>query len=164
MTFDYTISAIRIGALCILLWHILACQSAPTERALQQQVETALIAYPDVQAHVDGREVTLTGTVTSDDERRQAESATKAADSKYIRKVVNKIAVSSAPGQINRRDAEMQAEAIKLVEDIPQVEVVVAEGVIGLTGKLSASKTEDLKAALEELNPKAIDLSGLTID
>lgn len=155
--------SVNLAVSALLILGFSSCQTRLSDTDLQTKVETALINYPNIQIAVNDGQVTLSGTATSDDERRQIQSAAKASDSKAIKSVVNNIAVTATPVEINTDDADLQAQANDFVNDFPNVEVIVAEGVIMVTGEIKQSQVQKLQTGLDALNPIRLDLSGLTI-
>ncbi|HPA23109.1 MAG TPA: BON domain-containing protein, partial [Ferruginibacter sp.] len=67
-----------------------------------------------------------------------------------------------APVVITQDDPLTQAvkDAIK---DIPGITATVEEGVVKVAGNITKTKWTALKKALDALNPKKVDGSGLTI-
>src|SRR5690606_21689770 len=89
------------------------------------------------------------------------ENAVKASDSKSVKSVVNNIVVESV--SINTDDADLSAKVSEAVKDFPSVQATVNAGVITVTGELEQARVIVLKQALDGLNPKKVDMSGLTV-
>jgi len=141
-----------------LLSGTIACKSNISDADLKAKVETAVQANPGVTVEVKDGVVTLNGTANSEDEKLQIENAAKAADSKGV-KSVNTI----PPVDINRDDADLTAKVTEFTKDFPTVKTSIANGVITVTGELEQARIQALKMGLDALNPKKVDMSGLTV-
>ena len=129
---------------------------------LKTKVEAAVSANPSVMVDVKDGVVTLSGTVSSDEERTLLENSAKAADAKGIKSVVNNITVQ-APIEINTNDADLTAKIVDATKDFPTVKATVAGGVITVTGTLEQARVMVLKQSLDALNPKKVDMSALVV-
>lgn len=141
-----------------------SCQTDVSDVELEKQIRSALNQHPDIQIIVEDRQVTLSGTATSEEERRQIERTTKAVDPKAVQNIVNNIAATATPDEIDPADADLQARANEFTKSFPNIEVVVAEGIITVTGELNQQQAQKLKAGLDTLNSEGVDLRGLTIN
>lgn len=139
----------------------ISCKSKVSDADLQAKVETAITSNPTVNATVKDGVVTLSGTVSSEAEKTALENAVKASDSKSVKSVVNNIVVESV--SINTDDADLTAKVSEAVKDFPSVQATVNAGVITVTGELEQARVIVLKQALDGLNPKKVDMSGLTV-
>jgi hyperosmotically inducible protein len=147
-----------------LLSGTIACKSNISDADLKAKVETAVQANPGVTVEVKDGVVTLNGTANSEDEKLQIENAAKAADSKGVKSVQNNIVVNTMPPvEINTNDADLTAKVTEFTKDFPTVKTSIANGVITVTGELEQSRIQALKMGLDALNPKKVDMSGLTV-
>lgn len=140
----------------------ISCKSKVSDADLKTKVEAAVSANPSVMVDVKDGVVTLSGTVSSDEERTLLENSAKAADAKGIKSVVNNIAVQ-APIEINTNDADLTAKIVDATKDFPTVKATVAGGVITVTGTLEQARVMVLKQSLDALNPKKVDMSALVV-
>ena len=148
----------------ILLGGTIACKSKISDDDLKAKVEAAIQDNPDIQVEVKDGVVRLNGTVTTDDERLQLENAAKAAEPKAVKSVVSNIIVSATPPVIiNEIDADLTPKVADFTKDFPSVTATVSDGVITVQGELEQAKVQTLKMGLDALNPKKVDMSGLTI-
>lgn len=154
---------IRIFAILWAAFAQYACQPTISDAALQERVEEALQAHPEIRIQVEDQVVTLTGTVTSDDQRREVENAAKATSQKFIRKIDNHIAVTATPQAIDSADAALQIRAEALLEGFPDIEIVAGAGIVTVTGSVRQSEKKELQRALNQLGAKSINLDGLDI-
>jgi len=147
-----------------LLGGTIACKSKISDDDLKAKVETAIQSNPSIQVEVKEGVVRLNGTVTTDDERLQLEKAAKAADPKAVKSVISNIIVSAAPNVvINEDDADLTNKVADFTKDFPTITTSVNDGVITVQGELEQAKVQTLKMGLDALNPKKVDMSGLTI-
>lgn len=140
---------------------MIACKSKVSDSDLQAKVETAITSNPTVNATVKDGVVTLNGTVSSEAEKTALESAVKATDGKSVKSVVNNIVVEQI--SINTDASDLSAKVVDAVKDFPSVQATVADGVITVTGELEQARVLILKQALDALNPKKVDMSGVTV-
>ncbi|WP_079645763.1 BON domain-containing protein [Sphingobacterium nematocida] len=140
----------------------ISCKSKVSDADLKTKVEAAVSANPSVMVDVKDGVVTLSGTVSSDEERTLLENSAKAADAKGIKSVVNNITVQ-APIEINTNDADLTAKIVDATKDFPTVKATVAGGVITVTGTLEQARVMVLKQSLDALNPKKVDMSALVV-
>jgi len=138
----------------------------PKDTDIKSAVDKALTANPDFAkatvAVVDGV-ATISGEVKDEATKAAIETAVKAI--KGVKSTVNNSSVPPpppAPVVITQDDPLTQAvkDAIK---DIPGITATVEEGVVKVAGNIIKTKWTALKKALDALNPKKVDGSGLTI-
>ncbi len=147
-----------------LMTGTIACKSKISDADLKAKVETAVQANPGVTVDVKDGVVTLNGTANSEDEKVQIENAAKAADSKAVKSVQNNIVVNTMPPvEINTNDADLTSKVADFTKDFPSVKTAVSDGVITVTGELEQARVQALKMGLDALNPKKVDMSGLTV-
>lgn len=147
-----------------LMTGTIACKSKISDSDLKAKVETAIQSNPGVTVEVKDGVVTLNGTANSEDEKLQIENAAKAADSKGVKSVQNNIVVNTAPPiEINTNDADLTAKVAEFTKDFPTVKTAISDGVITVTGEVEQARVQALKMGLDALNPKKVDMSGLTV-
>ena len=154
---------IRIFAILWAAFAQYACQPTISDEVLQDRIEEALQSHPEIRIQVQDQVVTLTGTVTSDDQRREAENAAKANNHKFIRTIDNHIAVTATPQDIDSADAALQVRAEALVADFPNIEIVVGAGIVTVTGTVRQSQKKELQNALNKLGAKGLNIDRLAI-
>lgn len=137
----------------------------PKDSELQKHVTEVLSVSPGVTVEVKDGVATLSGTVT--DPAIATAAAEAAAKVKGIKSVSNNISVEvpappPAPVAITADDA-LNTAVTDALKDFPGVTAAVTDGVITVSGKLSASKWKTLKMALDNLHPKKVDAKGMTI-
>ncbi|RFS19495.1 BON domain-containing protein [Chitinophaga silvatica] len=156
-----TTSIMAIG-----LFFMIACKSKPKDSEIMNTVSTAVQSIPGVTADVKDGVVTLSGTVSTDDEKMAAENAAKSV--KDVKSVTNNIMVAppapppTAPVAVTADDSLRMAVA-DVVKDFPGVKVDVNDGVLTVTGEEKASRWKTLKMALDALHPKKVDAKGLKV-
>ena len=147
-----------------LMTGTIACKSKISDADLKAKVETAIQSNPGVTVEVKDGVVTLNGTANSEDEKVQIENAAKAADSKGVKSVMNNIVVNTMPPvEINTNDADLTTKVTEFTKDFPTIKTAVADGIITVTGELEQARVQALKMGLDALNPKKVDMSGLTV-
>ena len=155
-------SLLLLSTAAILLSTSTGCKSKPKDADIKSSVETALNANPQtsgVSVDVQKGVATLNGTVA--DEAAKSSAGTIAGGVKGVTSVQNNITVS-APVVITPDDP--LTTAVKdATKDFPGVTATVNDGVIAVTGTLSAADWKRLKMSLDGLNPKRVDASGLTV-
>ncbi|MFZ4263469.1 BON domain-containing protein [Sphingobacterium sp. HJSM2_6] len=162
MNIKKNLSVLLISA--SLLAGNVACKSKVSDTDLKAKVETAISSNPNVQVDVKEGVVTLNGIVSSEEEKTKLESAAKAADAKGIKSVVNNLVVNApAPIEINTNTDDLTNKVTEFTKDFPSVKTSVAEGVITVTGELEQARVQALKMGLDALNPKKVDMTGLTV-
>lgn len=148
----------------VVLFGTISCKSKVSDADLKAKVEAAVSANPSVMVHVKDGVVTLSGAVSTEDERMALESSAKAADAKGIKSVVNMITVTAAaPIEINTNDADLGTKLVDATKDFPTVQATVLNGVITVTGTLEQARVMTLKQSLDALNPKKVDMSALKV-
>jgi len=147
----------------VLTMSMVACKSKVSDADLKTKVETAVSGNPDVLVDVKDGVVTLSGKVSTEQEKISLETAAKAAE-KGIKTVVNNIVVEApAPVLPTPVDDTLSKNVTDIMKDFPSVTAHVQDGIIHVTGTLEQARIKTLKQALDNLNPKKVDLSGVTV-
>lgn len=141
-----------------------ACKSKISDADLKAKVESVTASHPNVTTSVKDRVVTLSGTVSSAEEKSALAEAVKGVDAKQIQSIVNDVTIEKPVTiEINTNDADLAQKVTDAVKDYPTVKADVKDGVITVTGTLEQSRIQALKVALDALSPKKVDLKGITI-
>ncbi|HTO15507.1 MAG TPA: BON domain-containing protein [Edaphocola sp.] len=142
-----------------------ACNSKVSDADVKTKVEAA-VTTPGVTVDVKDGVVILNGTVSTDAERTEAETAVSTMDAKSgVKSVQNNISVNPPTPDpvINVVDADLSQKVSTLLKDFPGVNAVVNDGVITVTGTLEKAKVTKLKQLLDALNPQRTDMSQLVV-
>ena len=159
MTIKHVLSVILLsGALTV---SVISCKPKLSDADLKAKVETAVGSNPNVLVDVKNGVVTLSGTVTTEDEKRILETSAKSADNKAVKSVVNHIVIQ--PIEINTDVTDLTAKVADATKDFPAVTATVNDGVITITGTVEQARIQTLKQSLDALNPKKVDLSGVIV-
>ena len=148
----------------LLVGSMVACKSKVSDADIKAKVETVTAGSPNVVVGVSEGVVTLTGTVATEQEKTSLAEAAKNADAKNVKSVVNELIVNATPIETNSDDADLITKVIDATKDYSTVKVDVKDGIITVTGSLEQSRVQPLKMALDALNPKKVDMSGLTVN
>ncbi|RYY70407.1 MAG: BON domain-containing protein [Chitinophagaceae bacterium] len=137
----------------------------PKDSDIKTNVEKALKENPaatGVMVMVNDGVATLSGEVA--DPAAQAAVASTAQGVKNVKSVVNNttVATPAAPVIIAADDPLMKS-VTDATKDYPEVMATVKDGVVSLTGTITADRWKKLKMTLDGLNPKKVDPAGLTI-
>lgn len=150
---------LAIAALALLT----AC--GPKDSEIQTNVNNQLQTTAGVTATVQDGVATLSGEVMSDADRAAAEAAAKGV--KGVKSVVNNInvrpAAPVAPSFQATPDDALAPGVADALKDFPGATAEVRNGVIYVSGTLSADKWRRLKVSLDALNPQKVDATGLTV-
>ncbi|WP_270090410.1 BON domain-containing protein [Sphingobacterium sp. SYP-B4668] len=147
----------------VLTMSMVACKSKVSDADLKAKVETAVSGNPDVLVDVKDGVVTLSGTVATEQEKISLETAAKAAE-KGVKSVVNNIVVEAPVSVLpTPADDALVKNVTDALKDFPSVTAQVQDGIIHVTGTLEQTRIMTLKQALDNLNPKKVDLSGVTV-
>ncbi|MGJ1364128.1 BON domain-containing protein [Sphingobacterium spiritivorum] len=141
---------------------MISCKSKISDADLKTKVETAVSGNPDVLVDVKDGVVTLSGTVATEQEKISLETAAKSAE-KGVKSVVNNIVVEAAPVLPTPVDDTLVKNVADVMKDFPALSANVKDGVIQVTGTIEQARIKTLKQALDNLNPKKVDLSGLSV-
>src|SRR5690606_23433482 len=95
--------------------------------------------------------------------REAIENSAKAADGQHIKSVVNNIVVVVPQVEVNTDDADLSAKVVDATKDFPNVQTMVKDGIITVTGTVEQSRIQVLKQSLDALSPKKVDLSAVVI-
>jgi osmotically-inducible protein OsmY len=158
--------------LCLVLAFMVSCKGKHNDTDIQAKVTEQLNSLPGVTADVKDGVVTLSGEVADDATRASAEDRVKSTEG--VKSVTNNIVVAPPPAPapppatdtgsvVNAADEQLRTGVADISKDFPGAEVKVDNGVITVTGELSAAKWKTLKQALDALHPKKVDASGLTV-
>nr|WP_295868125.1 BON domain-containing protein [uncultured Chitinophaga sp.] len=156
-----TTSIMAIG-----LFFMIACKGKPKDSEIMQAATTAVQSVPGVTADVKEGVVTLSGTVSTEEEKTSAENAVKSV--KDVKSVVNNITVTPPPPPAPAPVAVSADDSLKtavadVVKDFPGIKVDVKDGVLTVTGEAKADRWKTLKMALDALHPKKVDAKGLKV-
>ena len=146
-----------------LTFSMVSCKSKVSDTDLKAKVETVVSANPNVLVSVKDGVVTLTGNVGSEDEKLRLVDAAKNADGKHIKSVVDELQIAAPVITVNSNDADLITKVIDATKDFPTVKTDIKDGVIFVTGTLEQARIQTLKMGLDALNPKKVDMSGLTV-
>lgn len=131
---------------------------AAVEKSLKETPATAA-----VMVMVNEGVATLSGEVA--DEATKAALDAKVKGVKGVKSVQNNTtlpAPPAAPVQITADDP--LATAVRdATKDFSEVTASVADGVISVTGEITAARWKTLKMSLDGLNPRKVDAAGLKI-
>ncbi len=153
----------------VISFGAVSCKSGLSDDDLEDKIENALTGYPTVDVGVKKGVVTLSGTVSSAEESASLENVAKTAGAKDVKSIVNELIVNApsptqqAPIIVNSVDEALNVGIKDALKDFPTVQAKAAEGVIVASGTIEQAHVQHLKMVLDRLNPKRVDLSGLTI-
>jgi|SRR5215217_8200760 len=144
---------------------MIACKGKPNDAELQTKV-SEMVKVPGVTSEVKEGMVTLSGNVSDDASKAAAESAAKAVEG--IKGVNNNIMVTPsqvavAPTVEVSPDAALTTAVNDAIKDFPGITANVKDGVVAVAGEISKDNWKTLKMALDGLNPKKVDASGLKV-
>jgi hypothetical protein len=132
---------------------------ASIEKSLKETPATA-----NVMVMVNEGVATLSGEVADDATKTSLDAKVK--DIKGVKSVVNNTTVPApvvfTPPTI-AADDPLMAGVKDATKDFPGVTATVNEGVIKVTGDITAAKWKTLKMALDGLHPKKVDASELKV-
>lgn len=162
MKFNNLLPALMIAG--TLTFGMTSCKST-SDADIKTKVEASVVANPDVKVEVKDGVVTLSGTVSSEANKAAAEAAAKASMEKGIKSVVNTIVVNEpvAPVVVTTATDALTMGVADATKDFPTVTTRVNNGVIYVTGTLEKAKVQTLKMALDNLKPKKVDMTGVTV-
>ncbi len=131
---------------------------ANIEKSLKESPATAA-----VMVMVNEGVATLSGEVP--DVATQSSLDSKVAGIKGVKSVQNNTmlpAAAAAPVQITADDP-LTSSVADATKDYPGVSTTVNDGVITVTGEITAARWKALKMSLDGLKPRRVDATGLTI-
>ncbi len=106
-------------------------------------------------------EVTLTGEVTSDSIRADAEKIAKA--EKGVKSVINKLTILSLEKPVViAEDPALIKNVSDVIKDFPTVKPTIKDGIITLNGEIQKTSLISLMQKLSALKPKKIE-NNLTV-
>jgi len=143
-----------------------ACKHKPSDADVQTKVATAIAQYSGITAAVKDGVVTLSGNVTSADDKTNIESTVNALSKEGVKSVVDNIQVTAPappPVVVSPQDSALTAGVATATKDFPGVTATVNNGIITVTGTVEKSRVRILKQALDALHPTKTDMSGVTV-
>lgn len=156
---------------CFLLgiFLLVGCHSEKSDERLKDKIETALTGYKMIDIDVKNGVVTLSGTVSSESEKDKLEGIAKAAATTDFKSIQNDLIVVSsrdiiAPAQdmiSEAVDSTLTRDVNRVLESFPSITAEVKNGTIKASGNLEEHRMNELKAAFDNLKPKAVDMSGV---
>lgn len=144
-----------------IAFSVISCKSKVSDADLKAKVENVISNTNGVIVDVKDGIVTLSGTVSSQAEREAIENSAKAVDGQHIKSVVNNIVVQVPQIEVNTDDVDLSAKVVDATKDFPNVQTVVKDGIITVTGTVEQSRLQVLKQSLDALSPKKVDLSAV---
>lgn len=144
---------------------MIACKGKPNDAELQTKV-SEMVKVPGVVNEVKEGVVTLTGTVMDDAAKAEAETSAKAVEG--VKSVTNNITVApppvaATPAITTAPDDALTTGVKDATKDFPGITATVTDGVINVSGEITADRWKTLKMALDGLSPKKVDASGLKV-
>ena len=136
---------------------------------IQAAVEAKINAMPDMVkgATVAVKDGVATLTGECKDEMCKAACDKAASEVKGVKSVVSNFTLAAPPvvfvPPVITADDPLTKSVADATKDYPGITATVKDGVISLTGPISADKWKKLKMALDGLHPKKVDGTGLTI-
>ena len=124
----------------------------PKDADIQTAVQTAITAISGVNASVTNGEVTLSGTVASEEAKAQAETAAKGA--KGVKGIINNIQVVLP---IIASDDMLSAGLKTALAAFSTVSGSVKDSVVTLTGEIGRSDLAKVIEAVQALRPKKVE-------
>lgn len=142
-----------------------ACKHKPSDTQIQTSVQAALANYPGISAEVKDGVVTLSGNVTSSDDKANIETTVNGLTKDGVKSLVDNITVTPppAPAVTMSADDSLSVGVKDATKDFPGVSATVNNGVITVTGEVEKSKVLNLKQSLDALHPKKTDMSALKV-
>lgn len=142
-----------------------ACKHKPSDAEIQTSVQSALANYPGISADVKDGVVTLSGNVSSANDKANIETAVNGLTKQGVKSVTDNITVTPpmAPPVVMSPDDSLSAGVKDATKDFPGVSATVSNGVITVTGEIEKSKVMNLKQSLDALHPKKTDMSALKV-
>jgi osmotically-inducible protein OsmY len=160
---------ITLGILAAGFSLMVACKDKPKDADIQGKVIEALKNAPGVMADVKDGKVTLSGEVANDEAKASAETLVKTTAG--VKEVVNNITVaptvaeqSAIPAVTVAADDALTTGVAAAVKDFPGITATVKDGVVTVTGDITAIRWKKLKMALDALKPKKVDAAALKVN
>ncbi|HUR66735.1 MAG TPA: BON domain-containing protein [Chitinophagaceae bacterium] len=139
------------------------CKSKPKDADIRTSVEKALNSDPETSSlMVDVRDGVATISGEARDAAAKASASVIAGKVKGVKSVQNNVTIAQAPVAITADDP-LSAGVRDATKDFPGVNATVNDGVISVSGELTAANWKRLKMTLDGLKPKKVDASGLKI-
>ena len=141
----------------------------PKDADIQAAVEAKINAMPDMVkgATVAVKDGVATLTGECKDEMCKAACDKATSEVKGVKSVVSNFTLAAPPvvfvPPVITADDPLTKSVADATKDYPGITATVKDGVISLTGPISADKWKKLKMALDGLHPKKVDGTGLTI-
>lgn len=140
----------------------------PKDADIKTAIEAKIKANPDlstVSVDVKDGVATLSGELK--DEAAKAKVPELSKDVKGLKSTADNTTVAPAPvivaPPVITADDALTKSVADATKDYPTVKASVKDGVISVTGQISADKWKKLKIALDGLKPKKVDASALKI-
>lgn len=136
---------------------------------IQAAVEAKINAMPDMVkgATVAVKDGVATLTGECKDEMCKAACDKAASEVKGVKSVVSNFTLAAPPvvfvPPVITADDPLTKTVTDAVKDYPGITASVKDGVVAVTGTISADKWKKLKMSLDGLHPKKVDGTGLTI-
>lgn len=141
----------------------------PKDADIQAAVEAKINAMPDMVkgATVAVKDGVATLTGECKDEMCKAACDKAASEVKGVKSVVSNFTLAAPPvvfvPPVIIADDPLTKTVTDAVKDYPGITASVKDGVVAVTGTISADKWKKLKMSLDGLHPKKVDGTGLTI-
>lgn len=134
----------------------------PKDSDIQNDLNTAMSAYPGVTTTVNDGVATLSGQVDNESTRSNAEADAKKV--KGVKSVENNITVTPPPPPvvISSDDSLKNAVNAAISGEYSDVKATVNDGVVTLTGTIKRSELPKLMQKVNEMHPKKVE-NQLTI-
>lgn len=137
----------------------------PKDADIKASIEKSLKETPatsGVMVMVNEGVATLSGEVA--DEATKAAMENKVKDIKGVKSVQDNTTLPAAtPTVVITADDPLTSAVRDATKDFSEVTASVADGVISVTGEITAARWKTLKMALDGLRPKKVDAAGLKI-
>ena len=153
-----------LPAYVFIMVGLVSCKGKVSDADIQTEVSKKLNdeAGSGLTASVSNGVVTLTGTCKDDACKASCEKEVK--EVKGVTSVVNNISIPPPPAPVEiSADPALQESVNTVLKTYSTVKANVKDGVVVLTGEIQRPKLQALMQALQELKPKSIDNSQLTI-
>lgn len=158
------LSKVMLGLILAATVSFVSCK--PKDSDIKAAVDKVLTANPDfAKATVDVVDgvATISGEVKDDATKTAIEAAVKAV--KGVKSFVNNTTLPPPPPApvVITQDDPLTQGVKDAIKDIPGITATVDSGVVKVAGTISKDKWTMLRKALDALNPKKVDGTGLTI-
>ncbi|OSZ77865.1 hypothetical protein CAP36_16045 [Chitinophagaceae bacterium IBVUCB2] len=143
---------------------ITSCKKKQSDADIKAAVETALKAEPmSTVTMVDVKDGVVTISGECKDDMCKASCEKTAAAVKGVKSVVNNLTVAAPPPPPTiAADDPLTSAVNDALKAFPGVSATVKDGIISVTGKIAKADRQKLMMALQALNPKKVDVTGLS--